>query len=249
MVTWCWLAASLMYRLLSHTCRNMYCGHMHMYVTVDDFTVVSLAKDIVAIRQSGNLLLSKQVKVNILQFTCESIHVLTDTKQSPICLVMFVNLWFHVSVMFSHVIMMLLCFIIQVGVVTENSIPVVTHPNTSFSNYEMNKSLPPTCNSNSSGHHSRSSSDENALYEPERSAILTGLSHNSDNAGKEWKSCSYSASLVICNQSLLFTMNFIIILQDGGPLVVLVCSLTSCYSLFLGADDLWWSIHMLQMYC
>ena len=52
-LTWCWLAASLMYRLLSHTCRNMYCGHMHMYVTVDDFTLVSLAKDIVAI--SDNL--------------------------------------------------------------------------------------------------------------------------------------------------------------------------------------------------
>ena len=60
------LAASLMYRLLSHTCRTRACtdsGHMHMYVTVDDFTVVSLAKDIVAV--SGNLLLSKQVKVNI----------------------------------------------------------------------------------------------------------------------------------------------------------------------------------------
>ena len=69
--------------------------------------------------------------------------------------------------------------------VTENSIPVLTHPNTSFSNYEMNESLPPTHSSNSSGHHSRSSSDENALYEPERSAILTGLSHNSDNAGEE----------------------------------------------------------------
>ena len=66
-------------------------------------------------------------------------------------------------------------FILQVGVVSENSIP------TSFSNYEMNESLPPTCSSNSSGHHSRSSSDENALYEPERSAISTGLSHNSDN--------------------------------------------------------------------
>ena len=43
---------------------------MHMYVTVDDFTVVSLAKDIVAI--SGNLLLSKQVKVNIF-FVCSSL--------------------------------------------------------------------------------------------------------------------------------------------------------------------------------
>ena len=70
--------------------------------------------------------------------------------------------------------------------VTENSIPVLTHPNTSFSNYEMKKSLPHTCtSSNSSGHHSGGSSDENALYEPERSAILTGLSHTSDNAGKE----------------------------------------------------------------
>ena len=69
--------------------------------------------------------------------------------------------------------------------VSENSIPVLTHPNTSFSNYEMNESLSPTCSSNSSGHHSRSYSDENALYEPERSAILTGLSHNSDNAGEE----------------------------------------------------------------
>ena len=54
----------------SHTCRCMYCGHMHMYVTVDDFTVVSLAKDIVAI--SGNLLLSEQVKVNIF-FVCSSL--------------------------------------------------------------------------------------------------------------------------------------------------------------------------------
>ena len=65
---------------------------------------------------------------------------------------------------------------------TENSIPVLSHPNTS---YKMNRSLPPTRSSNSSGYHSRSSSDENAVYEPERSAILTGLSHNSDNAGKE----------------------------------------------------------------
>ena len=56
-----------MYRLLSHTFRNMYCGHMHMYVTIDNFTVVSLAKDVVTL--SGNLLLSKQVKVNIF-FVC-----------------------------------------------------------------------------------------------------------------------------------------------------------------------------------
>ena len=76
--------------------------------------------------------------------------------------------------------MLLSVFILQVRVVTENSI---SHPNTSFSNYEMNES--PSPSSNSSGHHSGGSSDENALYEPERSAILTGLSHSSDNAGED----------------------------------------------------------------
>ena len=145
-------------------------------------------------------------------------------------------------------------FILQVGVVAENSISVLSHPNTSFSNYEMNKSLPPTCNSNFSGHHSGGSLDKNALYEPERSAILTGLSHNSDNAGEEWKSGSYT-------ECILGYLNWPKLgiyhefhhynLTRWRPSCKVVCSLTtaSWYLLFLCADDLWWSIHVLQMYC
>ena len=49
------------------------------------------------------------------------------------------------------------------------------------------------------------------------------------------------SSCIWTDQSLSFTLNFVIILQYGGHLVV--CSWTSCYSLFLGADELWWSIH------
>ena len=104
------------------------------------------------------------------------------------------------SVLFSHaIIYVLLCFYTTGWSGNRNfNFHSVSSEHFSFFNYEMNKSIPPTCSSNSSGHHYGGSSDKDALYEPVRSAILTGLSHNSVNAGKEWKSCSYSASLVIC---------------------------------------------------